>query len=82
MMHFFSWFLTVHTKELVDLDVSCTQERLGGPVACSISGKHDDKYFKLKPDMQLSFKENINNWCKESFKQSNKENQVIEQMGN
>jgi hypothetical protein len=38
-----------HTKGLV------------GPAACSISGKHDDKYFKLKLDMQLSFKENINN---------------------
>jgi hypothetical protein len=23
--------------------------------------KNDDKYFKLKPDMQLYFKENINN---------------------
>jgi hypothetical protein len=61
MMHFFSWLLTVHTKELADLDVSCAQERLGGPATCSISGKHDDKYFKLKPDMQLSFKENRNN---------------------
>jgi hypothetical protein len=55
------WELTEITKELVDLDVSCAQERLGGPAACSISGKHDDKYFKLKSYMQLSFKENINN---------------------
>jgi hypothetical protein len=53
--------LTELTKELEDLDVSCAQERLGGPTGCSISGKHDDKYFSLKSDMQLSFKENKNN---------------------
>jgi hypothetical protein len=53
--------ITELTKELVDLDVSCAQESLGGPDTCSISGKHDDKYFKLKSDMQLSFKENVNN---------------------
>jgi hypothetical protein len=38
----------VHTKEL------------GGPVARSINGKHDDKYFEPNHDMQLSFKKNRN----------------------
>jgi hypothetical protein len=32
--------------------------------------------------MQLSFKKNIKNLRKEALKQDNKENQVIEQMGN
>jgi hypothetical protein len=57
-------------KELVDLDVSYAQERLGGPTVCSISGKHDEKYFKLKPDMQLSFKENINNFVQRNSQAS------------
>jgi len=72
MFHFFSWFLTVHTKEIVYLDVSCTHERLGGPIVCSISGKNDDKYFKLKLDVCLPFKKNRKTLRKESFKQDNK----------
>ena len=46
----------MHTKDLVDLDVFCAHKRLGGPIACSINGKHDDKYFEPNHDMQLSFK--------------------------
>jgi len=55
---------------------------LVGHVSCSISGKHDVKYLKLKLDMQLSFKKNRKTMCKELVKQDNKENQFIEHMGN
>jgi hypothetical protein len=37
----------------LDLDVSFTHKILGGPAACSISGKYDDKYFKLKPEHEI-----------------------------
>jgi hypothetical protein len=43
---------------------------LAGPVACSISGKHDEKYFKLKPDMQLSFTEKRNNYAQRNSQAS------------
>jgi hypothetical protein len=41
----------------LDLDVSCAHKRLGGPDACSISGKYDDKYFKLKPEHEITLQE-------------------------
>jgi hypothetical protein len=53
------------------LDVSCANKGLGRPVACSINGKHDDKYFEPKPRHAIILQENKNNWCKESIKKDN-----------
>jgi hypothetical protein len=36
--------------------VSCAQQILGGPGACSVNVKQDGKYFEPNHDMQLSFK--------------------------
>jgi hypothetical protein len=44
-------------RTLLDLDVSCAHKKLGGPAACSISGKYDDKYFKLKPEHETTLQE-------------------------
>jgi hypothetical protein len=37
--------------------MSPAQKRLGGPAACSISGNYDDKYFKLKPEHEITLQE-------------------------
>jgi hypothetical protein len=47
------------------LDISCANKGLGQPVARSINGKHDDKYFKLKPQHAIILQENKNNLRKE-----------------
>jgi hypothetical protein len=62
--------------------VPCAYNILDRSAVSSINGKQDDKRFKPNHDMCLPFKKNIKTLCKELVKQDNKENQVIEQMGN
>jgi hypothetical protein len=75
-----------HKKDSVVLDVSCAHKRLGGLAAHkrlgglaahSISGKHDDKYFKPNLDMQLSFKKRKTICAKIQSRKIMKKNQVI-----
>jgi hypothetical protein len=56
--------------------------RLGRLVVTSINGKHDDKHSEPNTPCILSFNKNKKTLRKVSVKQANKENQVIEQMGN
>jgi hypothetical protein len=67
----------VHTKDLVVLDIPCTHKKLGGPVARSINGKHDDKYFEPNHDMQLSFKKTETICAKNQSRKIMIKNQVI-----
>jgi hypothetical protein len=43
------------------LDISYANKGLGQPTTHSINGKHDEKYFELKPQHAIILQENINN---------------------
>jgi hypothetical protein len=44
----FGCFLCKWRVSYLFLDVSCANKGLGRPIACSINGKHDEKYFEPK----------------------------------